>query len=91
MNTTCTLTTIYTGKITAFRPTKKEKHMDIYQCNCPLHQIKDQGYRDGLNDARNGRTPEHPESAYRFPREASTEEQKAYNLSYIHGQKDVIA
>lgn len=45
-----------------------------------------QGYVDGLSDAREGRTPCHSASAYKFPRQLSLVDQRAYNDAYYEAQ-----
>lgn len=47
------------------------------------------GYLAGISDFRHNRTPEHSQSAYRFPYSGTVEEQEAYNTQYYEAQRDM--
>ena len=47
------------------------------------------GYMAGIADFRHGRTPEHSQTAYDFPRYATTELQAEYTASYYEAKRDM--
>jgi hypothetical protein len=63
------------GKMNAYQQSTNDWQEFIVKANS-------KGYLDGLADLRNGRTPEHSQTAYKFPRHASIEIQHAYNSGY---------
>jgi len=47
------------------------------------------GYMAGVRDARTDRTPEHSQTHYSFPRNASEQEQRDYNEQYALARRDM--
>lgn len=47
------------------------------------------GYMAGVRDARTGRTPEHSQTHYVFPRHATLQEQADYNEEYANARRDM--
>ncbi len=47
------------------------------------------GYMAGIKDYRHGRTPEHSQTAYEFPRYATVQLQAEYTASYYEAKRDM--